>query len=293
MTDYFLKDAKDRRWLKEEIVPSVGPAYRIDKVHFEDMSEHQHLTVFENEQYGRVLALNGIIQVTTADEFIYHEMMTHVPLFAHGEVQRVLVIGGGDGGIIREVLRHPSVEQVTMVEIEREVVEFSEKWLPDISSGAFKSDRLDLVIEDGARFVKDTEDTFDVIIIDSTDPVGPGAVLFTEEFYRDCYACLNPGGIMVTQCGVPFLQPEELRNAYDRQQSHFEHVAFYVLATPCYYGGFMTLGFATDNVAALQCPPELIARRVEGAGLDFNYYAPDVHQAAFALPVYIRDILSA
>ncbi len=291
MSEYFFKDSKDQLWLKEEISRGMGQCMRVDNILFEDMSEHQHLTVFENEKFGRVLALNGIIQVTTADEYIYHEMITHIPIFAHGDAKKVLVIGGGDGGVIREVLRHNAIEKVTMVEIERDVVDFSLKWLPEISDGAFDNEKLDLIITDGAQYVKESTEQYDLIIVDSTDPVGPGEVLFTEEFYRDCSQILNAGGILITQCGVPFLQADELQNASQRQQKSFEHVNFYVLSNASYYGGHMTLGFATNNVAALQCPPELIARRIEGSQLEFKYYGPEVHQAAFALPAYIQSVL--
>ncbi len=291
MSEHFFKDVNGQLWIKEEIASGMGQCMRVDKVLFEDMSEHQHLTVFENEKFGRVLALNGIIQVTRADEYIYHEMISHIPVFAHGSTKKVLVIGGGDGGVIREVLRHEAIESVTMVEIEQAVVDFSLKWLPEISDGAFENEKLNLIITDGAQFVKNSAEHYDVIIVDSTDPVGPGEVLFTEEFYKDCSQLLNPGGILITQCGVPFLQAEELKNALKRQKRSFEHVSFYVLSNASYYGGHMTLGFATNNIAALQCPPELIARRIEGSGLSFKYYGPEVHQAAFALPAYIQNVL--
>ena len=171
---------------------------------------HQRIRVFENARFGRVLTLDGVVQTTEGDEFIYHEMMAHVPILAHGAARRVLIVGGGDGGMAREVLRHRAVEHVTMVEIDAGVVEFSKKYLPSLSAGAFDDPRLDLVIADGADFVAQTDRRFDVAIIDSTDPVGPGEVLFTDTFYGRAKRCLAPGGVLVTQNGVPFMQGDEL-----------------------------------------------------------------------------------
>lgn len=285
----FLTTINGETWFKEEVTPQIGHALRIDKILYEGEVDHQHLIVFENETFGRLFALNGFIQVSTRDEFIYHEMVTHVPVFAHGAAKRVLVIGGGDGGAIRELFRHQSVEHVTMVEIEGSVVDFSKQWFPTISAGAFDDPRLDLVIADGAKFVKETDARFDVIIVDSTDPVGPGKVLFTPEFYRDCRRCLTDEGIMVTQCGLPFLQPEELKSAYDNQCQSYDDVRFFAIAVPAYSGGIMTLGFA--RAGGSDPAADVLAQRVAAAGLDYRYYTPGVHQAAFAVPAYVDRIL--
>ena len=170
-------------------------------------TEHQRLRVFENARFGRVLTLDDVVQTTEGDNFIYHEMLTHVPILAHGSAREILIIGGGDGGMAREALRHENVARVTMVEIDAGVVEFSRQYLPKLSNGAFEDPRLDLVINDGAVFMRETERRFDVIIVDSTDPIGPGEVLFTDHFYGHAKRALNPGGILVTQNGVPFMQP--------------------------------------------------------------------------------------
>ncbi|MEM9988668.1 MAG: polyamine aminopropyltransferase, partial [Pseudomonadota bacterium] len=171
-------------------------------------------------------------------------MVTHVPIFAHGAPKRVLVIGGGDGGVIRELFRHPTIAHVTMVEIEAAVVDFSKQWFPGLSAGAFDDPRLNLVIADGAKFVEETDERFDIVIVDSTDPVGPGEVLFTPEFYAGCRRCLNDGGIIITQCGLPFFQPKELQKAYLHQRKSFDTPQFYAIAVPAYSGGIMTIGFA-------------------------------------------------
>ena len=193
-------------WMKESLYPEYAQALSIDELLYDSETEHQRLKVFQNNRFGRVLTLDDVVQTTEGDNFIYHEMLTHVPILAHGAAKRVLIIGGGDGGMAREVLRHASVEHVTMVEIDAGVVEFSKTYLPTLSQGAFDDPRLNLVIADGADFMKAPGGTFDVIIVDSTDPIGPGEVLFTDTFYGHAKAALTPGGILVTQNGVPFLQ---------------------------------------------------------------------------------------
>ena len=276
----------DELWFKEEMEEGIGHSARVDKVLFDDEIDHQHLVVFENAKYGRMFALNGIIQMTSSDEFVYHEMLTHVPLYAHGEAKRVLIIGGGDGGILRETLRHKSVESATLVEIEKDVIEFAKQWFPETSDGAFDDPRSQIVITDGAKYVAETEDRFDVVIVDSTDPVGPGEVLFTEEFYAGCKRVLNPGGILTVQGGLPFLQPWEPKMIAERQAKSFEYVEFYVAAVPTYTGGLMTLGFASD--AQYPHDASWLRKRTSANPLDMGYYTPEVHEAAFALPAYIR-----
>ena len=171
---------KVKGWSVETLHEGYGQMLQETEVLYDSETEHQRLRVFTNPQFGRVLTLDGVVQTTEADEFIYHEMLTHVPILAHGAATRVLIIGGGDGGMAREVLRHKAVEHVTMVEIDAGVVEFAKQYLPSLSAGAFDDARLNLVIADGAEFVAESQDRFDVIIIDSTDPIGPGEVLFTD-----------------------------------------------------------------------------------------------------------------
>ena len=285
----YLHEIDGQTWFKEAVTGEIGHALRVDKLLFEGEIDHQHIAVFENERFGRLFALNGFIQLSTADEFIYHEMVSHVPLFEHGAARRVLVIGGGDGGVIREVLRHEAVESVTLVEIEREVIEFSKRWFPDVGGTAWDDPRLDLQIADGAAFVKNGNLAYDVIIVDSTDPVGPGEVLFTEAFYADCHARLTEGGIMVTQCGLPFLQPAELKKAHDHQARSFGRVGFYTIAVPAYSGGLMALGFARKG-GVVPADGE-VAGAVQRADLSFRYYTPAVHRAAFALPAYVQRVI--
>jgi spermidine synthase len=180
------------RWVEETLHRGFRVNLKADRVLFDSETEHQRLIIFDNADFGRVMMLDSIVQVTTKDEFIYHEMMSHVPLFAHGRAKRALIVGGGDGGVLREALRHPELEEVTLCEIDRGVTDLCRKYFPEISAGAYDNPRTRIVIADGTKFVAETDDRFDVIMVDSTDPVGPGAVLFTREFYAGCRRCLSP-----------------------------------------------------------------------------------------------------
>lgn len=275
----------------ETLYDSYGQEFAVDKVHFENKTDHQHLIIFENAKFGRVMALDGIIQTTEADEFIYHEMLTHVPLMAHGNVKRVLIIGGGDGGMLREVCKHRSVEHITQVEIDDQVVEMCKEYLPNHSAGAYDDPRVNIVIDDGINFVRECKDQFDVIISDSTDPIGPGDVLFTSVFYENCKRCLSEGGILVTQNGVAYMQLDEVTTTAKRLQPYFADQSFYCAAVPTYIGGVMTFAWATDNPALRQLTVEDIAPRFKAANIKCRYYNPAIHVASFALPQYILDAL--
>ncbi|MCR9073338.1 MAG: polyamine aminopropyltransferase [Alphaproteobacteria bacterium] len=278
-------------WFTETLHPWLAQRLRLDRVLYREKTEHQDLIIFENEKFGRVLTLDGVVQTTEGDEFVYHEMLTHVPLTAHGDAKRVLIIGGGDGGMAREVLKHPEVEHLTMVEIDRSVVDMSAEHLPSLSAGAFDDARFNLVITDGAAYVAETDDRFDVIIVDSTDPIGPGEVLFTAEFYADCKRCLTEGGIVVTQNGVPFVQGTEVTNSWHRLGKSFADVWFFVAPVPTYQGGFMAFGWATDDKAKRSTDLSVLEERFERAGIRTRYYTPAVHQGSFALPRFILDLL--
>ncbi|WP_419797459.1 MAG: polyamine aminopropyltransferase [Terasakiella sp.] len=278
------------RWIGETLYPFYQQRFSATEVLFEEKTEHQDLVIFENDFFGRVMLLDGVTQTTDRDEFVYHEMISHVPIFAHGNVKKVLIIGGGDGGVLREVLRHKDIE-CTMVEIDASVVEMSKKYFPEHSDGAFDDPRCNLIIADGLKFVKETQDRFDVVIVDSTDPIGPGEVLFTSEFYKDCHDCLTEGGILVTQNGVPFFQEDEVTTTQGRMAPHFKDMSFYVVAVPTYIGGFMTLAWATDDVNKRQQSVADIQSRFEQAGFETNYYTPGVHVGAFSLPRYIEKLL--
>jgi len=276
-------------WSTETLHPEYRQQLRIDRLIYDSQTAHQRIRIFENARFGRVMTLDDVVQVTEGDEFIYHEMMAHVPILAHGAARRVLIIGGGDGGMAREVLRHRGIESCTMVEIDRGVVDLCRTHLPGISRGAFDDPRLDLVIADGAEFVKTTDRRFDVIIIDSTDPIGPGEVLFTDSFYGHARRCLAGGGVLVTQNGVPFLQPDELAATMRAFRTLFADAACYLATVPSYAGGPMAFGWGTDG-AVRGVTPEILERRFGESGLETRYYTPGTHLAAFALPGYIDAV---
>src|SRR5215472_12271705 len=258
----------DQRWIPETLFEKLGfrMTFEVERVLYETETAHQHLVLFENNHFGKVLMLDGATQVTTRDEFIYHEMMTHVPLFAHGAAREVLIVGGGDCGIAEEVLKHKSVERLTQVEIDASVVEFSKEHFPEFTRAVLADPRFDLVIDDGMRFVAETDRRFDVIIVDSTDPQGPGRVLFTYEFYAACKGCMAPGGVMVTQNGVPFFQPDELVASIAHFRRLFADPGCYVAAIPTYVGGHMAMGWATDDSELRRMPVETVAARYQAAG---------------------------
>ena len=277
-------------WSVERLHADHAQALREARVLYDSETDHQRLRVIENPTFGRILTLDGVVQVTERDNFVYHEMMAHLPIFAHGGAKRVLIIGGGDGGMARAALAHRTVDHVTMVEIDAGVVSFCKEYLPGVSAGAFDDARLRLVIADGAAFVRDTTERFDVIIIDSTDPVGPGEVLFTDTFYGHAKRCLTEGGILVTQNGVPFLQGEELTNTMRAFKNLFLDWGCYIATVPTYAGGPMAFGWGTDGTAR-DVALEALKDRFSSSGIDTEYYTPAVHKAAFALPPYIRKLM--
>jgi spermidine synthase len=219
--------------------------------------------------------------------------MAHVPLFAHGTARDVLIVGGGDCGIAEEVLKHKSVERLTQVEIDASVIAFAKEHFPEFTRPVFADGRFESVIDDGMKYVAETDRRFDVIIVDSTDPQGPGAVLFTEEFYRRCKRCLKQGGVLVTQSGAPVFQPEELTTTVGRLRGLFKDATCTIAAIPTYVGGFMAMGFASDDVRHRAASERTIAARHRRAGeFPTQYWTPAVHRAAFALPRFIADVVA-
>ncbi len=277
--------------IAEALHDGFAMSYEVDQILFEQQTDHQHLIIFENQRFGRIMMLDNIVQLTTADEFIYHEMMAHIPLFAHPNPKNILIIGGGDGGVAREVLRHSSVEKLTLCEIDQSVIEMGQRYFPTVCGNAFDDPRLHTEIMDGTIFVKETRQKFDAILVDSTDPIGPGAVLFTAEFYHDCAQCLAGTGILITQNGVPFLQDQELRDSMAHFQNIFADFSAFTAATPTYVGGLMAYGWGTQDKSLRTQPLASLEKRFKAEGFNTKYYNPALHQAAFALPSYIQKCI--
>lgn len=249
---------------------------------WEGRSAYQHLEILDTVPFGRALVLDGALQTTEADEFCYHELLVHIPLLAHPSPRRVLIVGGGDGGALRHVLMHEAVEEAVQVEIDDLVVKACQEWLPGLAAGAFGNPRGRLVIGDGLAYLRDARDQhrpFDVILVDSTDPVGPAEGLISEEFYRLAFEALSPDGIFAEQTGSPLLMRDELDAAAERMRQVFPIVATYLGHVPAYPGVLWSF-----TAASKQHDPS-VPRRTPPAGT--RYYTPDVHRGAFALPAYL------
>lgn len=281
-------------WLNETLYPDWAQRFLVKRELTRVQSEFQDIVIFESFSHGRVMVLDGVIQITEADEFVYQEMLSHVPLLAHGAAENVLIIGAGDGGVLRRVLQHRTVKHAVMCEIDGEVIRLSQEFLPNIAGDAWNDARAEVIVGDGIDYVKRAPDAaFDVIIVDSTDPIGVGEVLFTDSFYENCARVLTSRGLVVNQCGVPFMQTEELRETSARRAKFFPHVTAYVAAVPTYVGGFMTLGWAAKDASLTSVGVEEIRARAVASGIlgTTRYWTPEMHASAFILPPYIAAVL--
>ena len=263
----------------------TGLFFSVKKVLFYEKSKFQEIQIVETEEYGKMLILDGAVQTTERDEFIYHEMLVHVPMFTHPEPKKVLLVGGGDGGCVREILKHKSVEKVTMVEIDKVVVDSAKKFLPSISSKLSHS-KLDLRIEDAVKFVKRSSLSFDVIIVDSTDPVGFASPLTTESFFRFSKRILNENGIYAAQTQGPFFESKSMKIISKKIRKIFPRTSFYLANTPTYPGGIWSFALSCQNSKS---DFKIYPRNLKGKEL--KYYSHEVHVASLVLPPYIKRIL--
>lgn len=277
---------------QEKLFEHHSQVLTVDAVLYQSRTAFQDVLVFRNRLFGNVLVLDGAVQLTDRDNHIYHEMIAHVPLMAHGAARRVLIIGGGDGGALREVLKHP-VEEAVLVELDGEVIALARRFFPDVSDGAFDDPRTRLVVADGSRYVSESDGKFDVIVVDSTDPAGPGEALFTEDFYRRCRARLSPGGMIAVQSGAPFYQPTELRGVCDRLGRTFGAVRPFIAPVPTYAGGMLALVGAAESHKALRPPVKVLRERFQRIAPAPRYYTPEVHRAAFTLAPDFASTMSA
>ncbi|AWV23975.1 Spermidine synthase [Roseomonas mucosa] len=283
-------------WVNETLYPDWGQRFRVKRELARVQSDFQDIMIFESYSHGRVMLLDGVTQITEMDEFVYQEMLTHVPLLAHGDARRVLIIGAGDGGVLKRVLQHRNVEKAVMVEIDGEVIRLVKEFLPEIAGDAWNDPRAEVIVGDGIDYVrKAAAGSFDVVIVDSTDPVGVGEVLFTDEFYANVARLLSDRGLVVNQCGVPIMQADELRDTSLRRGKVFADVWAYVAAVPTYVGGYMTLGWSAKDPAARHATVEQIRERAEKAGIlgQTRYWTPEIQAGAFHLPPYIAEHLPA
>ncbi|HIX76220.1 MAG TPA: polyamine aminopropyltransferase [Candidatus Fusicatenibacter merdavium] len=276
-------------WFSEMQTPDVKMSIRVNRQLYSGRSEFQRIDVFESPEFGRFLTLDGYMMLTERDEFIYHDMIVHVPMAVHPLVRNVLVIGAGDGGVIRELARYPEIERIDMVEIDPLVVEVCKKYLPQTSC-RFDDSRLRIYYEDGVRFIRSCEDAYDLIIVDSTDPFGPGEGLFTREFYGSCYKALHEDGIMVNQHESPFY-PEDAaacQRAHKRIVESFPISRVYQAHIPTYPSGHWLFGFASKKYHPLKDLREVAWNM---RGLSCKYYTTMLHKGAFYLPAYVEELL--
>ena len=277
-------------WVNETLYAEWGQRFLVKRELARVKSDFQDILVFESHTHGRVMLLDGVVQITEMDEFVYQEMIAHVPLLAHGDAKRVLIIGAGDGGVLKRVLQHRTVEKAVMVEIDGEVIRLAKEFMPGIGGDAWTDPRATVIVGDGIDYVRQAEaGSFDVVIVDSTDPIGVGEVLFTDEFYANAARLLSDRGLIVNQCGVPAMQADELRETALRRAKSFPDNWAYVAAVPTYVGGFMTLGWAAKDASCRAVPVEEIRRRADVAGVldTTRYWTPEIHAGAFNLPPYI------
>lgn len=261
-----------------------GVGFKVKRKLFEVQTEYQKLELYETEGFGKLLVLDGTVQLVERGEESYHEPLVHPVMLAHPNPRNVLIIGGGDGGTLREVLRHETVEKATMVEIDEKVIEVSKLYL-DVAKGAFEDPRADVKVDDGVKYLKETDERFDVIIVDSTDPVGPAKLLFSEEFYRSAYEKLNGRGLYVTQAGSVYLFTNELLDAYRAMKKVFDKV---------YYFSFPVIGYASPWSFLVGVKGDVDFTKVNGerAGkLKLHYYDPERHETLFQMPRCVRELL--
>lgn len=270
-----------------DFAPGCRFSFKVKEILCHYKSRFQDIAIFETDQLGKVLVLDNIIMTTEFDEFAYHEMIVHVPLLVHKNPRRVLIVGGGDGGTAREVLKHPEVEECVVCELDEEVVKACRKYMPSLAS-SFDDPKVKLYFEDGAVFVKKFRDYFDVIIVDSTDPVGPGIVLFQEEFYMNMFNCLNGNGIVVSQLESVYLHLRIIKEVLGFSRKMFPIVSYYITKVPTYPSGIIGFGFFSKRYK----PEELDEERA-GKLKDLKYYTPSMHKAAFCLPKFCKGIVEA
>ena len=276
-------------WFSEPHTPDVKLSVRVDKQLYSGQSEFQRIDVFQSPELGRFLVLDGFIMLTEKDEFIYHEMIVHVPMAVHPNVKKVLVIGAGDGGAVRELTAYPEIRHIDLVEIDEQVIRVCRESLPRTAC-RLDDERVHIHYEDGLKFVRSREDEYDLIIVDSTDPFGPGEGLFTKEFYGNCYKALKEDGIMVNQHESPFYEEDATAcmRAHKRIVESFPVSRVYQAHIPTYPSGHWLFGFASRKYHPLH---DLDAERWLKRGLNTKYYTPRLHEGAFCLPAYVEKLL--
>ncbi len=277
-------------WFTENHTQNVRFSIKVDKQIVSKESKYQRIDVFDTYEFGRILTLDGFLMLTQKDEFIYHEMITHVPMATNPNIKKVLVIGAGDGGTLRELTKYSTIESIDLVEIDEEVVEVSKKYLP-FTACSLDDPRVNKYFEDGLKFVRTKNNEYDLIIVDSTDPFGPGESLFTKEFYGNCYKALTEDGILINQHESPYYEQDikAMKNAHKRIMTAFPIAMVYQMHIPTYPSGHWLFGFASKKTEPIK---DVDFEAWNSLGLETKYYNTDIHRGAFALPNYVRNKLN-
>lgn len=271
-------------WIKESQINDAAMTYMVKETLVRRKTEYQDLAIVDTYALGRMLLLDGIVQTTEKDEYVYHEMITHIALNTHPNPKKVLVVGGGDGGAIREILKHPSVEKAVLCEIDGAVIEECKKYLPQISC-ALENPRCEIFIGDGIKYVHEHKNEFDIIIVDSTDPFGAAEGLFGGSFYKEISECLTEDGIFVAQTETPFYLPEVVKKVFDDANAVFPVTKLFMAAIPTYPSGYWSF-----TIGSKKHDPEN-ANVENSLGLDTKYYTKKLHKASFVLPKFVEDLL--
>lgn len=276
-------------WYTEKHTDNVKLSIKIDKELYSEETEFQRIDILESKEFGRIFTLDGLMMVTEKDEFIYHDMIVHVPMATNPNIKNVLVIGAGDGGTIRELTRYSSVEKIDMVEIDRRVVEVCKEYLQQTAC-KLEDERVNIFYEDGLKFVRNKENEYDLIIVDSTDPFGPGEGLFTKEFYGNCYKALTEDGILVNQHESPYYDyyAKSMQDAHEKNYGLFKIHKVYQAHIPTYPSGHWLFGFASKKYDPIK---DLDAEAWEKLDIKTKYYNADIHVGCFALPTYVKELL--
>ena len=276
-------------WYTEQQTDEVRFSIKVKQHLYTGKSEFQDVDVFESEEFGKFLTLDGLMMVTEKDEFIYHDMITHVAMATNPNIKKVLVIGGGDGGTVRELTRYSHIEKIDMVEIDKLVVDVSKEYLP-ITASKLDDPRVSLYFEDGIRFVADTKEIYDLILVDSTDPIGPGEGLFTTEFYQNCFNILSDNGILVNQSESPYYDQfsHEMKRAHKKIKNIFPISKVYQFHMPTYPSGHWLFGFASKKLDPIK---DVDFDKWNALGIKTKYYNPQLHVGCFALPSYVQEML--
>lgn len=272
------------------IAPNWKAGYKIKRKIFSKKTPFQKIDVCQTEEFGNILFLDGLTQIVERDEFIYHEMIVHIPLMSHRKPEKILIIGGGDGGALREVLKH-RVKEVHLVEIDQAVIEASKKYLPAISGKSFEDRRVNLHIEDGLNFVKQYDNYFDVIIVDSSDPIGPARKLFSSQSYKNVFKALEESGIAVFQSGLTIIQKKEVKNVYQKSKKIFPIAKIYYVSIPTYLSGDLSFVIGSKKTDPTKTSLKKLTDKYRKLKLETKYYNPKIHFAAFVLPNYMKNIL--